>query len=238
MSGWQPYATVSSLPSASPSDAATNARDHRCGECGRRFSEEDMVRLDNTWICAACKPRYLQRLQEGATPALSAAWRSGRDLVVPVAASLPERCVKCNAPVQEDGRMARRFEWFHPLLYLLLIINLLVFIIVMLVVRKKALVELSVCREHRARRYRHLTVAWCLGLIGFATLIFAIFAGPGNNSLALAMIAIAFMLIGGIYGLFLGRILVARRIRDGYVWLRGADPGFLDTFPDWSSNKT
>jgi len=40
-----------------------------CGECGRPAATDDMIRFMNLWICAACKPRFFQRLSEGAMPA-------------------------------------------------------------------------------------------------------------------------------------------------------------------------
>ena len=91
MTEWQPYAVSFKPAPTSTSMAETGAlpQGHRCGECGQSFSESDMVRLGQFWVCAACKPRFIQRLQEGAAPAAAAAWRSGKDLMVTVEASLP-----------------------------------------------------------------------------------------------------------------------------------------------------
>jgi len=36
-----------------------------CYECGETFSHEDMIKYDDNWICAACKPIFLQKLREG-----------------------------------------------------------------------------------------------------------------------------------------------------------------------------
>lgn len=36
-----------------------------CVECGRRFGEDQVIRFGEQVVCAACKPRYLQRLAEG-----------------------------------------------------------------------------------------------------------------------------------------------------------------------------
>lgn len=37
----------------------------RCYECGKSFSLDDMIRYKDTWVCASCKPIFVQRLKEG-----------------------------------------------------------------------------------------------------------------------------------------------------------------------------
>ena len=37
-----------------------------CTECGRPFAPEDLVAFGANRVCADCKPRFVQRLQEGA----------------------------------------------------------------------------------------------------------------------------------------------------------------------------
>lgn len=44
-------------PAAQPSSA--------CSECGRTYPSDDLIRLDDAHICAACKPRFIQKLREG-----------------------------------------------------------------------------------------------------------------------------------------------------------------------------
>lgn len=36
-----------------------------CQECKKTFSADDMVSYGDSWVCAACKPRFLQKLKEG-----------------------------------------------------------------------------------------------------------------------------------------------------------------------------
>ena len=36
-----------------------------CSLCRSKFSQLDMIHLGDTWVCARCKPRYLQMLQQG-----------------------------------------------------------------------------------------------------------------------------------------------------------------------------
>lgn len=36
-----------------------------CSECGRSFSTEDMIRHGDAYVCASCKPVFIQKLSEG-----------------------------------------------------------------------------------------------------------------------------------------------------------------------------
>jgi uncharacterized RDD family membrane protein YckC len=40
----------------------------RCSSCGGVFSTADMVSFGDAWVCAACKPAYFQRIQQGEQP--------------------------------------------------------------------------------------------------------------------------------------------------------------------------
>jgi len=37
-----------------------------CTECGRPYPPDDLVRFGNNLVCAECKPRFVQRMREGA----------------------------------------------------------------------------------------------------------------------------------------------------------------------------
>src|SRR5687768_13095490 len=93
---------------------------------------------------------------------LYAAWRDGDKLVTPANAVLPPQCVKCGAAA--DGHYGpRTFWWHHPALLLLILANILIFAIVALIVRKKAVVQVGLCAAHLARRRNVLGVCWVLG---------------------------------------------------------------------------
>ena len=36
-----------------------------CSECGRPFPENEMINYNNVWVCAACKPVFIQKIKEG-----------------------------------------------------------------------------------------------------------------------------------------------------------------------------
>ncbi len=38
-----------------------------CSECGQMFAENDMIRFADAWVCATCKPIFVQKIKEGVT---------------------------------------------------------------------------------------------------------------------------------------------------------------------------
>jgi uncharacterized RDD family membrane protein YckC len=39
-----------------------------CGECGGAYPLQDLARFGNQFVCANCKPAYIQRMREGVQP--------------------------------------------------------------------------------------------------------------------------------------------------------------------------
>lgn len=58
MEAWQPYGGIGQLPAAADGTI-------RCVECQNRFPEEDLIRFNDAYVCAACKPIFFQRIKEG-----------------------------------------------------------------------------------------------------------------------------------------------------------------------------
>ncbi len=70
---WMRYAQLvvrasASSPTASPPAAYAQYQHpaETCHECGRMFPQDNMIRYQDVWICAACKPVFVQKLKEGA----------------------------------------------------------------------------------------------------------------------------------------------------------------------------
>lgn len=69
MEDWKPYGQAISIASGvAPAGVqpAPTAAQSACCECGRVFNQNDMIRHGDSWVCAACKPVFLQRIKEGA----------------------------------------------------------------------------------------------------------------------------------------------------------------------------
>jgi uncharacterized RDD family membrane protein YckC len=63
---WMSYGEAKGGAAAAPSQAGASAT-AACAECGRTFPLDDMVQYGQHRICAACKPAFFQKLQEGAS---------------------------------------------------------------------------------------------------------------------------------------------------------------------------
>ena len=47
--------------------AASPVKQSLCSECGQAFAENDMIRFAEAWVCASCKPLFVQKIKEGVT---------------------------------------------------------------------------------------------------------------------------------------------------------------------------
>lgn len=73
MSVWQPFsavcppqlATAGSASQLEGSPADGEATEAVCAECNNMFRKEDMIRHKDVYICANCKPVFMQKLGEG-----------------------------------------------------------------------------------------------------------------------------------------------------------------------------
>lgn len=69
MANWLPYRDTRSPAPASPALTPTTASVNGgiiCAQCGKAFAPDDVIRLGEAWVCAECKPVFIQRLREGA----------------------------------------------------------------------------------------------------------------------------------------------------------------------------
>ena len=90
----------------------------------------------------------------------------------------------------------KRFAWVSPLVYLSVLINLLVCLILVLVLQKKATVTYGLCEKHRRRR---LVAGWIVGsLSGLGLLMIGL--AIAQEAAALAIVAILMILGVLIYG--------------------------------------
>jgi len=73
MKDWQKYGDVikgKTLDASRSSAAATEFSDTMtCAECGNTFSKDDMIQYADSWVCATCKPIFVQKLKEGVSVA-------------------------------------------------------------------------------------------------------------------------------------------------------------------------
>jgi uncharacterized RDD family membrane protein YckC len=68
MANWQAYREAAASPGPSLGTPALVARSVVCSQCGKAFASDEVIQIGDAQVCAACKPVFLQRMQEGAAP--------------------------------------------------------------------------------------------------------------------------------------------------------------------------
>lgn len=157
--------------------------------------------------------------------ATGGAWRDGNALVMHKQGDLPDRCVRCNAPAN-GIRLKRDLSWHHPAIYLIILAGLLIYVIVALIVRKTAKIEVGICKRHRSRRRIGIAVAWLMALLGIATFFLTTeqHAWP-------VIVGLLLILLSLIVGMIASRVVTPKKIDDSYVWLTGVHPDYLAQLP-------
>lgn len=156
-------------------------------------------------------------------------WHDHDKLVMSKDAALPDRCVKCNRPA--DGLLLKRnLYWHNPFIYVLILVGILVYLIVALIVRKTATVNIPLCEAHLARRRNTLIAGWLLILLGLGGFILAAAIDYPMLILGAALI----MLAGFIFAIAAARIVIPTKIDDRFVWLKGINKDYLDQLPRWA----
>jgi hypothetical protein len=204
-----------------------------CVECRRPFPQSEMVLLNNSWVCAQCKPIFLQRLMEGSAPGSATltgglVWRYERQMVTRSDTPLPDRCVRCNAPAK-GFRLKRKLSWHPPAYFLLAFAGLLVYIIVAMCVRKEATLYIGLCETHRAQRTRFILGSVIGGLIGLGLLL----VGAAYQSGVLAFTGLVLILTAMILAAVKAPVISTAKIENDFVWVKGANDAFLAELPEW-----
>ena len=72
MDGWKLFREVSAAGALEPAkpepaagEAASGSGNVVCRECGKIFKADEVVKIENAFVCGECKPVFLQRLREG-----------------------------------------------------------------------------------------------------------------------------------------------------------------------------
>ena len=68
MASWVRYAELQSDAGQATGAAATEGSGTQlvtCASCGGTFSEQDVMRFEDRYVCATCKPAFTQQLREG-----------------------------------------------------------------------------------------------------------------------------------------------------------------------------
>jgi hypothetical protein len=158
---------------------------------------------------------------------LPGVWRDRSTLVMSKGAELPARCVKCNQTT--SGRLKKKVTWHHPALYILMFVALLIYLIIAMILRKSATVQLGLCDEHRAKRRRNILITWSMVLLGFV----GFFVGAMYEDFMYVLIGFLLLIAAVIYALVAVKVVSASRIDDRFVWLTGINKDYLNELPSF-----
>lgn len=153
-------------------------------------------------------------------------WRDGKTLVMQKTARLPDYCIKCGAPAN-GSHLRKKLSWHHPALALLVLVGVLIYVIVALVVRKSAIIDISLCEEHLRKHRTAVIVSWLICLTGVALIVLAIAEESGGS----ALFGVLLLFASAISAATWARVVTVKKIDDQYVWLKRIDENFLARLP-------
>ncbi|MCE9546321.1 MAG: hypothetical protein K8T25_12475 [Planctomycetia bacterium] len=149
--------------------------------------------------------------------------------------------MKSNEPC-EGPRLKRNLHWHHPAIYLTILLSIWIYIILALVLRKKATVWIPLSPQWWARRRRAIMIGWGAVALGVAMAIICPIVGNAIKYDVLVMgipLGIVVALVGAIYGLMAARMVSSKKVDDEFVWIAGVHPayvGALPVFEPWQPN--
>lgn len=141
-------------------------------------------------------------------------WRDGKHVMLRPGTTLPPRCVKCNEAAVQPMKL-RKLYWHHSAWYLLVFVNIVIYAIVALIVRRKAEVTYGVCAKHTKRRWMYIAIGWGGFFLGLLLIVVHPLVGM--------IVALAAILTG----LFGARLAYPARITKEEVRLGGCCEAFL-----------
>jgi len=162
-------------------------------------------------------------------------YRQGKLLVFPKNTTLPDRCIKSFEPT--TSRLKRSLSWHHPAWYLLILVNLLVFVIVAMCIRKTAVVYVPLADRFKKRRILCMLIAWSCILLSIACLIGGIALGRSQLAPFVLLLCPILIFAGALTGIFGCRVVYAKKIDDNSVWLHGVCEEFLSQYPEYPYAK-
>lgn len=212
MKDWEPLHQVTARQAAA-------AHRQICSECQNYFPTTDMICVQRNWVCAACKPGFLQKLSEGAVPQLGAGqfWRQADLLVFNSHTAFPDRCIHCNAPA--NGYRLKHQVFWAPTFRIVLS-------------HQRAELAVGLCPRHRQRHFLGIILV-AAGAIGGGVLL-ALASGFRGFYGFLGIFAFVFVVL---VGKGVSPSLTAARMENGVIWLRGAGKAFLADLPQWTDGK-
>jgi hypothetical protein len=203
----------------------------KCGNCGlvNFKSEATCKRCQSVLSSAGGAPAAnfssVQSEREAAQTS-GGVWQDKKKVVLHVSAPLPSRCWKCNS---SNGFASKVYTLKHYPVY-----SLFTMLLIGFARYKKVGVELGLCSTHQARRRKRT-------FYGISMLLAAVvmgFLGIAVEALFMLLVA-AFILffVGCVYLACLDAPASITKIKEPYIWLKGADESYLTSLPQWRGGQ-
>jgi hypothetical protein len=159
-------------------------------------------------------------------------WRDGKLLVMHKGAVLPDRCIKCNAPAG-GLRLKRSLSWHESKYFSLGKLHPLLYLVVALLVRKTAKIELGICRRHCRNRLMGIAIGWALFFLGVAAIAILAARPPRKEAIQVVLALSGTMLLcgGPICAAVFYPVVRPHWIDDEHIWLTGTGSDYLAQFP-------
>ena len=164
-------------------------------------------------------------------------YRKGNLLAFHKYAPLPAICLKSNQPATQQ--LKRNLAWHPPAVYFGLLLGLIPFVILALVLTKKATISIGLSDEWVAIRKRKIARGWGIVLLSIALGIgMIVLASAGPRSLGAfacftGLASLVLFFVGLCYGSYGARLVTPARITEDFVYLKGVHPDFLARLPEW-----
>jgi hypothetical protein len=156
-------------------------------------------------------------------------WRDGRFLVAAKYTTLPDRCVKCNRAT--GFKIKKKYYWHPPAWYLLLFLNVLIYAVAALAVRKTAELEVGICDDHQKRRKLWMAVGALIPLLGIGGCM------AGGSTEDLVIVGIGATVLGIVWLIIASQLLAPSRIDENVIRLRGVSQDYLAALPPYLETR-
>jgi FtsH-binding integral membrane protein len=160
-------------------------------------------------------------------PAPVLASRRAKDLFVPRSASLPPRCVKCGAAAATPWR--KKFYWHNQALFLLVLLNVIIYVIVAMIVRKQMELNVPLCDEHHANRKRYKLIATLMLILCIPVgVVLGMYLSEAMGWITGSLMFVVSIVFYAMTGLG----FAPKKIDEAGGVFRGACAAFLDQLPE------
>ena len=177
--------------------------------------------MPNVW--GGAESVQTARFQTSTVP-VAGVWRDGSLLVMQKGATLPRRCLKCNAPGNGQWVTRTLRQADSKMIFLRFIPYVRLIYWIWRAASQSVEVSFELCHDHYSRVNVLTTAGNLMRLAGLVLLLYGLYAE------SLIWIPGLFMGVIGT-GISTLPIVKAKRLDDYYVWMSGVDPGYLASLP-------